>query len=567
MCRLAVGEPFCYEGRYMSSYLKYIALLLVCVGIVACQQENHKELVPGPSGTQASTVDQPAFGDVLVLSSIGDASNLIPMLASDSASHEVAGLIFNGLVKYDKDYNIVGDLARSWDIENDGRLLRFHLRNDVLWHDGEKFTARDVMFTYRLIIDPKTPTAYAEKYKLVKNARVIDEYTFEVEYEKPLAPALISWGSLQMLPEHLLGGQDISKTPFARNPVGTGAFRFVSWQTGQKIVLKANEKYFDGMPFLTGVTYRIIPDQNTEFLELKAGSIDMMGLTPLQYLRQTDTPDFKKMYTKYKYLSDGYTYLGFNLKKKPFDDILVRQAIAFAIDKDEIIKGVLQGLGEIATGPYKPGTMWYNARVRRYPHDPDKARALLMDAGYLDRDGDGIVERDGRPLVLNIITNQGNPLREKTAQIIQQRLKAVGIDVKIRIIEWTVFLKQYVDKGNFDAVILGWNILQDPDLFNVWHSSQAMAGGLNFVGYEDPEVDRLLVDGRQTYDNARRKQCYDRIQEILAEQQPYVFLYVPYSLPAVSSRIKGIVPAPAGITYNLEKWYVPKNLQKYSALQ
>lgn len=567
MCRLAVGDPFCYEGGYMSSYLKYIALLLICLGIVACRQENHKELVPGASGGASSTDELQAFGDVLVLSSIGDASNLIPMLASDSASHEVAGLIFNGLVKYDKDYRIVGDLARSWDIENGGRLLRFHLRNDVLWHDGEKFTANDVMFTYRLIIDPKTPTAYAEKYKLVRNARVMDEYTFEVEYENPLAPALISWGSLQVLPEHLLKGQDITKTPFARNPVGTGAFRFVSWQTGQKIALAANETYFDGMPFLTGINYRIIPDQNTEFLELKAGSIDMMGLTPLQYLRQTNTPDFKKMYAKYKYLSDGYTYLGFNLRRKPFDDILVRQAIAYAVDKDEIIKGVLQGLGEVATGPYKPGTVWYNAGVTRYPHDPDKARQLLMDAGYLDRNGDGIVEKEGRPLTLNIITNQGNPLREKTAQIIQQRLKAVGIDVKIRIIEWTVFLKQYVDKGNFDAVILGWNILQDPDLFNVWHSSQAAAGGLNFVGYADEEVDRLLEDGRQTYDNTRRKQCYVRIQEILAEQQPYVFLYVPYSLPAVSSRIKGIVPAPAGITYNLEKWYVPKGLQKYSALQ
>jgi peptide/nickel transport system substrate-binding protein len=551
----------------MSSYLKYIALLLVCLGIVACQQENHKELVPEAPGTATPADDQPSFGDVLVLSSIGDASNLIPMLASDSSSHAVAGFIFNGLVKYDKDYTIVGDLARSWDIENDGRLLRFHLRNDVLWHDGEKFTAHDVMFTYRLIIDPGTPTAYAEKYKLVKSARVMDEYTFEVEYEKPLAPALISWGALQILPEHLLKGQDITKTPFARSPVGTGPFRFVGWKTGQKITLKANETFFDGMPYFMGINYRIIPDQNTEFLELKAGSIDMMDLTPLQFLRQTDTPEFKERYTKYRYLADGYTYLGFNLKKKPFDDVLVRQAIAYAVDKEEIIKGVLQGLAEVATGPYKPGTMWYDAKVRGYPHDPGKARQLLMDAGYLDRNGDGVVEKDGKPLVLNIITNQGNALREKTAQIIQQRLKAVGIDVKIRIIEWTVFLKQYVDKGNFDAVILGWNILQDPDLFNVWHSSQAVKGGLNFVGFKDEEIDRLLVDGRETYDNARRKQCYDRIQEILAEQQPYVFLYVPYSLPAVSSRIRGIVPAPAGITYNLEKWYVPKPMQKYTALQ
>jgi peptide/nickel transport system substrate-binding protein len=551
----------------MSSFQRYSALVLACFLIVACSQENHKAVIPATPGKAAAVDLTPAYGDVLVLSSIGDASTLIPMLASDASSHEVAGFLFNGLVKYDKDYNIVGDLARSWDIENDGKLLRFHLRNDVLWHDGQKFTARDVMFTYKLIIDPKTPTAYAEKYKLVKKARIIDEYTFEVEYDKPLAPALISWGALQILPEHILKDQDITKTPFARAPVGTGPFTFVSWQTGQKVTVKANEKYFDGMPYLTGINYRIIPDQNTEFLELKAGSIDMMGLTPLQYLRQTETPEFNRLFTKYKFLSDGYTYLGFNLKKKPFDDKLVRQAISYAIDRDEIIKGVLNGLGEPTTGPYKPGTTWFNTNVTKYPYSPDKARELLMQAGYLDRNGDGYVEKDGHNLTITIITNQGNPLREKTAQIIQQRLKAVGIGVKIRIIEWTVFLKEYVDKGNFDAVILGWNILQDPDLYNVWHSSQAVKGGLNFVNYKDPEVDKLLEDGRQTYDKTKRKKCYDRFQEILADQQPYIFLYVPYSLPAVSSRIKGIVPAPAGITYNIEKWYVPKGLQKYTALQ
>ena len=558
---------FCYGVGRMSSYPRYFALLLVCLVIVACQQENHKAVVPRAKVNDPQADLSPAFGDVLMLSSIGDASTLIPMLASDSASHEVAGFIFNGLVKYDKDYNVVGDLARSWDIENDGKLLRFHLRNDVLWHDGVKFTAKDVMFTYKLIIDPKTPTAYAEMYKLVKKARIMDEYTFEAEYDKPLAPALLSWGSLNILPEHLLKGVDISKTQFARAPVGTGPFTFVSWQTGQKILLKANEKYFDGMPYFLGIDYRIIPDQNTEFLELKAGSLDMIGLTPLQYLRQTNDPDFNKRFNKYKFLADGYTFLGFNLKKKPFDDIRVRLAISYAIDKEELIKGVLDGLGDVASGPYKPGTKWYDDKVTKYPYNPDKARELLMQAGYLDRNGDGVVEKDGHDLTISVITNQGNPLREKTAQIIQQRLKQVGIAMKIRIIEWTVFLKQYVDKGNFDAVILGWTISRDPDLYNVWHSSQAVKGGLNFVGYKDPDVDRLLVDGRQTYDEAKRKQCYDRFQEILAEQQPYVFLYVPYSLPAVSSRIKGIVPAPAGITYNIEKWYVPRALQKYSALQ
>jgi len=244
----------------------------------------------------------------------------------------------------------------------------------------------------------------------------------------------------------------------------------------------------------------------------------------------------------------------------------VRRAMAHAIDKQEIIRGVLMGLGEEAVGPYKPGTRWFNKDVQRYPYDPAKTRALLKEAGFEDRDGDGVVDKGGRPLAFTIITNQGNPLREKTLQIIQERLKGVGIQAKIRVIEWTSFLKNYVDKGDFDAVLLGWNITQDPDNHTVWHSSNAVKGGLNFISYKNPEVDRLLEEGRSTFNEEERRKAYFRFQEILAQDQPYVFLYVPYALPAVSSRIRGIVPAPAGITYNLEKWYVPADLQKYRAV-
>lgn len=521
--------------------------------MLSCSKDNNKGLVPDDIGD-----DNPAYGDILMMTSIGDASNLIPMLASDGASHEVASLIYNGLVKYDKDYRIIGDLAQSWEIKDGGNIIRFHLRKDVMWHDGSPLSARDVMFTYKTIIDPSTPTAYSGKYKLVKKAKVIDDYTFEVAYEKPFAPALISWG-LEIIPEHLLKGKDIATSPLTRAPIGTGPFKFKRWDAGSKIVLEANKAYFDSRPYLSGLCYTIIPDQTTQFMELKAGGIDLMGLSPLQYLRQTDSPKFKSMYNKYKYLADGYTYLGFNLRRAPFDNRTIRQAIAYAIDKEEIIKGVLLGLGKIATGPYKPGTIWYNPDVKRYPYDRDKAKDLLKEVGFEDHDGDGIIDKNGKPLEFTIITNQGNPLRKKAAQIIQQRLKNVGIKVNIRIIEWTVFLKEFVDKSNFDAVILGWNILQDPDLYTVWHSDSK----LNFIGYKNPEVDQLLEEGRHTFDQKKRKSCYFRIQEILAEDQPYVFLYVSYSLPIISARFKGINPAPAGIMYNIKDWYVPKAYQRY----
>ncbi len=537
-----------------------ILFIIMSFFFLACAKTNNNSPKKGVlwGGT-------PAYGDVFVESSIGDASNLIPMLATDGASHEVAANIYNGLVKYDKNFKIIPDLAESWEIKNDGKTIVFHLRKDVVWHDGQPFTARDVMFTYKLIIDPKTPTAYAEKYKEVKSARVIDDYTFEVVYDQPFAPGLISWG-LEMLPEHLLKGRDIASTELSRSPVGTGPYKFKSWKTGDRIVLEAFERYFEGRPYFLGTVYRVITDQSTQFMELKAQNIDMMDLTPLQFIRQTDTPEFNNDYTKYKYLADAYTYLGFNQRRPPFNDKKVRQAIAYAIDKNEIIKGVLMGLGMEATGPYKPGTVWYNAGVKKYPYDPAKSAQLLRQAGYTDTNGDGIVENNGKAFEITLITNQGNSLREKAAQIIQQRLGKVGIKVNIRIIEWTSFIKEFVDRYNFDAIILGFNILQDPDCYAVWHSSQAVPGSLNLASFKNDEVDRLIDTGRHTFDEGKRKACYNRIQEILADELPFVFLYVPYSLPIVSSRIKGIEPAPAGISYNFIKWYVPRDMQKYQAV-
>jgi len=503
----------------------------------------------------------PAYGDILVDGSIGDASNLIPILASDNASHGIAELVFNGLVKYDKDMNIVGDLAESWDISKDGLVITFHLRKGVKWHDGAPFTAEDVIFTYRLTIDPKTPTAYAGDFLKVKKAEVLDPHTFRVTYDRPFAPALMSWGA-SILPKHLLEGRDITSTPLARKPVGTGPFVFKEWKTGEKIVLASNEDYFEGRPYLDGYIMRIIPDTATMFLELRAGGIDRMGLTPLQYTRQTENNLFRRDFNKYRYLSFSYTFMAFNLLNPMFADKRVRQAIAYAVDKEEIIQGVLLGLGRDATGPYKPGTWPYNANVRKYPYDPQKARKLLAEAGWRDTDGDGVLDRDGRPFAFEILSNQGNEVRAKCAEIIQRRLAEVGIRVKIRIVEWAAFLNDFINKRKFDATMLAWSIPQDPDIYDVWHSSKTGTQELNFISYRNSEVDALIEKGRGTFDQKERKKAYDRIQEILAEEQPYLFLYVPDALPIVSARIRGIEPAPLGITYNFIKWYVPKEEQR-----
>jgi len=536
-------------------------LLLFALSLGCGKTKDEGSLPAGAQGNPEK--DLPAYGDLLILGSIGDASNLIPMLASDSASHDISGLIFNGLVKYDKNLNLVGDLAESWEVSKDGLTITFKLRQGVKWQDGKEFTAEDVMFGFKTIINPNTRTAYAGDYKEVKEAMVVDPYTFRVTYKRPFAPGLSSWGSLVVLPKHLLEGKDINTTPFSRKPIGMGPYRFKEWKTGEKIVLQANPGYFEGGPYIDGFIYRIIPDLATMFLELKAGGIDFMGLTPLQYKRQTDTYKMRRDFHKYKFLAFAYTYLGYNLKDWKFQDQRVRQAITYAINKEEIIEGVLLGLGLIATGPYKPDTPWYNPNVRKYPYDAEKAKKLLAEAGWKESGSEGILQKDGKPFEFTILTNQGNESRAKCAEIIQRRLRMVGIKVKIRTVEWAAFINDFIDKKNFEAVILGWTLGQDPDLYDIWHSSKVGEKELNFISYKNKEVDALLEKGRYTFDQKVRKACYDRIQEILAEEQPYTFLYVPYALPIIHARFQGIEPAPAGISYNIYKWYVPKPEQRY----
>lgn len=532
------------------------ALLMILLLLTACDRQQGQVPAEGEAA-------KPVHGDTFIEASIGEPNNLLPVLSSDSASSDINGLVYNGLVRYDKNLQLEGELAESWDISDDRLTITFHLRKGVTWHDGAPFTSADVLFTYQMYIDPKVPTSYAEDFLQVAKAEAVDPYTFRVTYKEPFAPALESWGTA-IQPKHLLEGQEITKSPLTRSPVGTGPYKFVKWDAGEKIELLANPDYFEGQPYIHRVVYRVIPDTSTQFLELQSGGLDMMGLTPIQFKTQTDTPAFTRNFNKYSYLSFSYTYLGYNLNKPLFQDQRLRQAISYAINKQEIIDGVLLGLGEIATGPYKPDTWVYNKNVKRYPYDPDRSKSLLAEAGWTDSDGDGILDKDGQKLAFTIVTNQGNDLRSKTAEIIQRRLKEVGIAIEIRVVEWATFLKEFIFPGNFDATILGWSGGPEPDQYNIWHSSKTAPRELNFIKYKNPEVDKLLEQGRRTFDQSERKKIYDRFQEILAEEQPYTFLYVADALPAVAKRFRGIEPSPAGITYNFIKWWVPESEQKYT---
>lgn len=544
-----------------------LVLVCFCLLLAACGQDSPSVTKEDASqaepaeGAVAKAPAEPEFGGTYMTGTIGEPSNLVPLLATDSASSNIASLLFVPLLRYDKDLKVTPWGAKSYEVLDDGRLLKFELNSGIKWTDGVEMTAEDVKFTYELMIDPKTPTAYAESYKLVKEFRVTGRYTFEVAYEQPYARALTSW-MLSPLPKHLFENENLLETKYSREPVSNGPYILKEWKAGSRLVLEANPDFFKGRVYFDRVIYRIIPDLATQFLELKAGNLDIMGVTPQQYLFQTKGPEWDKNFRKYSFQAFGYGYVGWNQRRPMFEDVRVRRALAYAIDKQAVVKGVLLGQGTPIIGPYKPGTYWYNNKIKPYGLNPEKAKTLLAEAGWTDTDGDGVLDKDGKPFAFTLLTNQGNDQRIKTATIVQDNLKRIGIQVKVRTVEWAAFLKEFVDPGNFDALVMGWTTIIDPDLFNVWHSSKAVPGGLNFIGYKNAELDGLLEEGRHLVDREERKKVYDRAQEILHEDQPYCFLYSPLSLNVVSARIQGIEPAPAGITYNFEQWWIPASLQK-----
>ena len=502
------------------------------------------------------------YGDALVSGSIAQPRTLIPILASDSASAGIADFIYNGLLKYDKDLNIVGDLAERWTVSEDGLRITFYLRKNVRWHDGVKFTARDVVFTYQQLINPSLPTPYSGDFKKVDHIDVLDPYTLTVVYKEPFSPGLISW-AMAMIPEHLLKSEDLTRTSFSQYPVGTGPYRFKKWVPYEKVELMANPEYFEGRPFIDRMIVRIIPDDATLFLELLTEGIDNSSLTPLQYRRQTESDRFTKAFKKFRYPSNGYLYMAYNLSNPLFSDVRVRTAIARAVNVQDIIDAVFLSEADASNGPYTPLSWGYNETVKPLSFNRNIASGLLAEAGWKDSDGDGWIEKNGRKFEFTVVTNQGNSQRQNVAEIIQHQLKEVGIKMKIKIVEWSVFVDQIINKKKFDAVLLGWNLSYDPDLYDIWYSGKTKEGEFNFIGYDNPEVDRLLERGRVIFDMAERKRIYARVHELINRDQPYFFICVPYSLTALHTRFRGVAPAKRGYWYNFREWWVPRQEQKY----
>ncbi len=501
-------------------------------------------------------------GDWLIVHLSAEPATLNPITATDAYASRINDYIYESLLKRDeKTLKLVPVLATHWEISDDHLHYIFHLKKGIKWHDGYPFTARDIIFSYKRIRDPRVDAAHLRNYyQDIKDVRMIDDYTVEFTYSRPYFRALEFCGGIPIVPAHLFKeGEDFNSHPIGRHPVGTGPYKFLRWDTGKEIVLVRNENYWGEKPHLKRIVFKIITDSTVALQVLKQLGLDLMGLRPIQWVYQTRGKRFKKHFRKLSYYLPQYSYIGWNMRKPWFKDRRVRQAMTMLIDRKTILDKLLFGLGTIVTGNFYINSPDYNKNIKPYPYDPGKAVKLLEEAGWTDHDGDGIRDKDGIPFSFEFLISAGSKFAEQLATIMQESLKNVGIKMSIRKLEWAVFI-QKIQSRDFDACTLGWSLGWESDPYQVWHSSQAKSGS-NFVGFVNPEADRIIEMARREFDPEKRHKLYHRFHKILHIEQPYTFLFTMKALVAVSKRFQNVNVYPMGL--NPREWWVPLKMQRY----
>jgi peptide/nickel transport system substrate-binding protein len=361
---------------------------------------------------------------------------------------------------------------------------------------------------------------------------------------------------------------------YNRNPMGSGPYKFQSWKTGQEVMLVRDQNYWGNgklgidQPYLDVYRFRVINNKDAALVTLKSGGLDYMGLEPIQHLRQTKGKRFQKGYQKLLYFSPGFTYIGWNNARPIFQDKRVRRAMTHFTNRKQMVEAILFGLGKVIDSPIYRFRPEYDESLVSIPYDPKKALGLLREAGWKDTDGDGMLDKviDGKstPFRFEIKFNSGNTIRKSVVLTLQDELKKHGIAVTVRQLDWTIFLDD-VRNHKFDAMVLGWAMsVNEPDSFQVWHSSQADNKGSNMISFKNARVDKILEDYRREFDSKKRIELYREFQRILHEEQPYTFLFMGKRISAVQRRFKGVEVLPIGGLLPLE-WWVPRSSQNYSS--
>lgn len=533
--------------------------LAACSGGEKAGTDTEKEETPKEETPKEEPKNtDPVTGGDLVIGSAGSPTLFNPYFSTDTASSDIEGLIYNALVKTNKNLETELDLAEKIDVSDDGLVYTVKLREGVKWHDGEEMNADDLVFAYSMMKNPDVVSERKSNFESLEKIEKIDDYTVKFTLNKvdvTFYPTTL--GSYGPLPEHILGDVDpatLHENEFnTKNPIGTGPFKFVEWKDGEYVKVEANEDYFEGRPYLDTITTKYVADANALIAALQAGEIDMYNAFPGTEIDTVKAIDGVKIEED---LALSYTFLAFNQQDERFQDKKVRQAFTHAVNKEAIVESIMNGAGQPAEAPDSPLMWTYNDEVPKFEYDLEKAKALLEEAGWKDTNGNGIVDKDGKEMSFSIKTNQGNKVREDIAVVLQQQFKEIGVEAKPEIVEWSAFIEAIsAPNWDYEAMILGWSLSTFPDQYDIFHSSQA-AEGLNFVWYKNEEADKLMEEARQTTDRDRYVEIHKDLYQILVEDQAYTFLYYPIEYRAMPEELQGYEFHSKNQLFNAHKWWL-----------
>ena len=499
---------------------------------------------------------EPVPGGTAVVG-IGADFDVLNELATTSAlTDQVIGhVLFQNLIVYDENLDYAPMLADSFGVAEDGLSATFRIREGVRWHDGVPVTADDVVWTFETSVLDETAYPDRQALEYIERAERLDErrvrFRFRGLHAEPLAD-FVYWTPM---PRHEL--QDVppaqmATAPFNREPVGNGPFRFVSWRPNEQVVFEADTAFWAGRPHLDRVVFRVIPEPTTAVTELVNGSIDLYRNVPPADMALLERSDRARPLS---YPSVGFTLLMFNLRNPLFADVRVRRALTMATDRRALIDGILQGYAEPTAGPTAPAQWERNDELEPWPYDTAAARRLLGEAGWRDTDGDGWLDREGRPFRFEIVTNADNVVRKDVIVALQSQLRQVGIDARARAVEFNTM----VDKGmggDFETIVAGWDLYLRFDPSQLFQTGAPYNGG----GYSNPRIDELMRRARATLDREEAKPMWDEFQRILHEDQPYIFLFNDHERWGASRRLRGVRPAGAPNAYSplasVRSWWI-----------
>jgi len=514
----------------------------------------------GPKEPETGTTG-PDLGGSIIFGMTGDPVIFNPILSTDVPSGEIIDLTYSGLVRANENLEMVGDLAEEWSFSDDGLVWTFKLREDVRFHDGEPLTSADVKYTYDAIKDPDYQGIRATDFKPVEKIEAPDDYTVVFYLSEPYAPLLtnLSYG---ILPKHIFEQtsiKDMKQNEANMNPIGTGPYKFVEWQKGQHIILEANEDYYGEGPYIEQVIYKFYQDEQVMLAALEKGDISYMGSIPPDDIERV-RDEYADRFEFVEVPQNGYTYIGLKQTHPILKEKNVRKALMYGLNRQGIVDDILLGYGTVVNSNIPPVSWAYaEGELEEYPYDPEKAKDLLEEAGWVEGP-DGIRVKDGEKLSFSVLTSSGSKLNESVMMIAQEDWLDIGVEIHPEFIEWAVLCSQYLDVAQFEAYLLAWSLGLDPDFYLFFHSDAAVDERGQLVGFNDVEfknerLDELLEAGRRELDQERRKEIYIEAQEIVNEELPYVFLFSRNSVAAMDNRVKGVVWSALGPMFP-ELWYI-----------